>query len=119
MKLANNNHQKIQQEPESWQLTDAEIEDMTRINAEEAALNARGVTQRDWAYEMDYDQYPQDPPSKTFAVRFQQINLFRIEIEAANAEEAEQQARRVYKASTESAELLNSYFGHASIEQLK
>ncbi len=95
---ANGKHPRTLREQEEWQLTDEEIVDIERVNAEDAALNVA--------------------KSKVFAVRMQTLNLYKIEVEAGNPDEAHKKAIELFKADNDSAELLRTDYGHSTIEKL-
>ena len=112
----------IQNTPESWQLTEQELNDMEYVKAEEMYSNAAAVAARERAYEMGLNYRPDEClpvlSKRKFSVRVQQINLYEIEVEANNANEAEAQALDALTENTELGQLLRSDFGHTTIEKL-
>ncbi len=83
---------------EGWQLTAAEIAD---INTEETEAAEHGSTKT------------------TFNIRVQQVSLIEIEVDANNAEEAEEKALKTLENAPELGEVLRSDFGHRTIEIVK
>lgn len=84
--------QPTQTSRENWQLTDAELADLERQCA---------------------------PQNQTYAVRMQTLNLYKIEVQANNPDEAHKKAIALFKADNGSAELLRTDYGHSTIEKLK
>ena len=91
-------------------------QEICRINAEEMLANAFEVQAIDNAYHRGLVHIP--APKHIFAVRFQRIEHFSVNVLARNADDAYAEAIALFKANNGKVQTLSSMLDYFTIENL-
>lgn len=96
--------------------SNAAQQEINSINAEEILGNALKIQERNNAYHQGLVFIP--APKHIFAVRFQRIEHFSVNVLARNADDAYAEAIASFKANNGKVQTLNSILDYFTIENL-